>query len=175
MIEFSCSFCGKALQVSEQHVGKPARCPGCGQVVTVPEAAKPQPVEPIEERPKRETPTPYKAPPKRARKAEEEAGAPSVEDEYMPLPEDPPDEECRYFAILKMVCGIGGIVAALFCLAAGGMASGMRNGMGFGAILLGLIGAFFCAAFAAIGWVIFSYLAKVAVYLYSIDKRLKGK
>jgi DNA-directed RNA polymerase subunit RPC12/RpoP len=174
MIDFSCSFCGKALQVSDQHAGKPARCPGCGQIVTVPEPAKAQPAERIEEHPKAETAVPYKTPPKPAKKAEE-AAASAMGEEYMPSPDDPPDEECRHFVTLKMVCGIGGIIAALFCIAAGGWASGVRGGMGAGAILLGLVGAFFCVAFAAIGWVVFSYLAKIAVYLYSIDKRLKGK
>lgn len=35
-IETLCSGCGQRLSVSEQHAGKRARCPACGQIYTVP-------------------------------------------------------------------------------------------------------------------------------------------
>ena len=180
MIEFNCASCGKSLQVDDQYAGKQARCPGCNQVVRVPEVSVAEPAAPA--------PAPAPAPggaqgygmpyarqpmPKRKaeKKREDEPAAVGGED-YMPSPDDAPDEECRYFAILKTVCGIGGIIAALFCIVVGGIMSGIEE-IGFGAILLGLVAAFFCVVFGGAGWVIFSYLAKIAVYLYSIDKRLK--
>ncbi len=175
MIEFNCSFCGKSLQVADQYAGKQARCPGCNQVVRVPEVSVAEPAAPAA------APggaqgygTPYARQPMPKRKAgKEREGEPAaVGEDYMPSPDDAPDEECRYFAILKTVCGIGGIIAALFCIVAGGIVSGVEE-IGFGAILLGLVAAFFCVVFGGAGWVIFSYLAKIAVYLYSIDKRLK--
>jgi DNA-directed RNA polymerase subunit RPC12/RpoP len=172
MIEFACTHCGKALQVADQYAGKQARCPGCSQIVAVPEPAKAQPSERVEMRTKTESEPPYKTPPKPSRKEFEDEQV--IGDEVMPLPEDAPDEECRYFAKLKMLCGIGGIIAAIFCIAAGGMAAGIK-GAGIAPLFLGLVAAFFCVVFAALGWIMFSYLAKIAVYLYSIDKRLKGK
>ncbi len=38
-IEMSCTACGQALRVAEEHTGKLARCPKCGTVVAVPEAS----------------------------------------------------------------------------------------------------------------------------------------
>lgn len=35
-IESSCSGCGKQLAVADEHAGKQARCPACGQIYTVP-------------------------------------------------------------------------------------------------------------------------------------------
>jgi hypothetical protein len=178
MIEFTCSNCGKSLQVSDQYAGKQARCPGCAQVVTVPDASsKPRAPERAEEVPRAQsTSPPYRTPPKPEKKIEE-AGEPALGDEYMPSPEDPPDEECRHFSMLKMACGVGGIIAGIFCIVAGGIAwsTTAKGGIGAAAFVIGLIAAFFCAVFAGTGWVLFSYLAKIAVYLYSIDKRLKGK
>jgi hypothetical protein len=35
-IESSCSGCGKQLSVADEHAGRQARCPACGQIYTVP-------------------------------------------------------------------------------------------------------------------------------------------
>ncbi len=35
-IESTCSGCGKNLSVADEHAGKQARCPACGQIYTVP-------------------------------------------------------------------------------------------------------------------------------------------
>lgn len=35
-VESTCSGCGKKLAVGEEHAGKRARCPACGQIYTVP-------------------------------------------------------------------------------------------------------------------------------------------
>lgn len=37
MIEFSCSTCGKVLKTADDKAGVQAKCPGCGEVLTVPE------------------------------------------------------------------------------------------------------------------------------------------
>lgn len=39
-IESNCSGCGKTLSVAEEHAGKQARCPACGQIYTVPYPAQ---------------------------------------------------------------------------------------------------------------------------------------
>ncbi len=41
MIAFSCSHCGKNLQVKDAFAGKKARCPHCGQPVCIPTASAP--------------------------------------------------------------------------------------------------------------------------------------
>jgi phage FluMu protein Com len=174
MIEFTCSFCGKALQVADQYAGKQARCPGCSQVVTVPEIAKAQAAAKTEEAAKGKAEPPYKTPSKPAKKEEEPSESVLGGDAYMPSPEDEPDEECRHFATLKMVCGIGGIIAAILCVVAGGLIATSNKGA-TGALIFGVVAAFFCAVFAGAAWVMFPYLAKIAVYLFSIDKRMKGK
>ena len=40
-IEFSCPHCQKLLSTSEDKAGRSAKCPGCGERVTVPEASPP--------------------------------------------------------------------------------------------------------------------------------------
>jgi len=42
-IETTCAGCGQTLSVSEEHGGKRARCPSCGQIYTVPYSAAPTP------------------------------------------------------------------------------------------------------------------------------------
>lgn len=37
-ITFSCAHCGKSLTTSDDKAGRKAKCPGCGEVLTVPEA-----------------------------------------------------------------------------------------------------------------------------------------
>lgn len=37
-ITFSCRHCGKSLTTSDDKAGRKAKCPGCGEVLTVPEA-----------------------------------------------------------------------------------------------------------------------------------------
>ena len=39
MIEFSCSTCGKVLKTADDKAGVQAKCPGCGEVLTVPAAS----------------------------------------------------------------------------------------------------------------------------------------
>jgi DNA-directed RNA polymerase subunit M/transcription elongation factor TFIIS len=39
MIEFSCPTCGKVLKTADDKAGVQAKCPGCGEVVTVPHAS----------------------------------------------------------------------------------------------------------------------------------------
>jgi uncharacterized RDD family membrane protein YckC/DNA-directed RNA polymerase subunit RPC12/RpoP len=39
MIEFSCSTCGKVLKTADDKAGVQAKCPGCGEVLTVPDAS----------------------------------------------------------------------------------------------------------------------------------------
>jgi predicted RNA-binding Zn-ribbon protein involved in translation (DUF1610 family) len=39
MIEFQCQNCGKVLKTSDEKAGVQAKCPGCGEVVTVPMAS----------------------------------------------------------------------------------------------------------------------------------------
>ncbi|RLD02969.1 MAG: hypothetical protein DRI56_13265 [Chloroflexota bacterium] len=172
MIEFNCSFCGKALQVADGYAGKQARCPGCSQVIRVPDVGVAEPVAPPPGG------APYARRPVTGTKGgEAKEGKPSIlGEDYTPSPDDPPDEECRYFAILRMACGIGGIISAIFCVVAGGWASTSEGfGLGGAAVLMGLVAAFFCLVSGGAGWVLFSYLGKIAVYLYSIDKRLKQK
>jgi hypothetical protein len=41
MLAFPCSSCQKKLQVGDEHAGKKVKCPGCGQVLTVPVPAPP--------------------------------------------------------------------------------------------------------------------------------------
>lgn len=41
-IESICSGCGRSLSVGNEHVGKQARCPNCGQIYTVPHFVSPQ-------------------------------------------------------------------------------------------------------------------------------------
>jgi uncharacterized RDD family membrane protein YckC/predicted RNA-binding Zn-ribbon protein involved in translation (DUF1610 family) len=36
MIRFNCPSCNKALQCADQNIGSKAKCPGCGETVTVP-------------------------------------------------------------------------------------------------------------------------------------------
>lgn len=43
-IESICSGCGRGLSVGNEHVGKKARCPNCGQIYTVPHFVTPQAV-----------------------------------------------------------------------------------------------------------------------------------
>lgn len=38
-IETICSGCGKTLAVPDEHAGKKARCPACGQIYTIPHAS----------------------------------------------------------------------------------------------------------------------------------------
>lgn len=38
-IEMSCTGCSQLLRVSDEHAGKKARCPSCGTIVEVPQAA----------------------------------------------------------------------------------------------------------------------------------------
>ena len=40
-IETPCSGCGQKLAVAEEHAGKQARCPSCGEIYTVPHAQLP--------------------------------------------------------------------------------------------------------------------------------------
>ena len=40
-VEISCNGCGSTLSVSEEHRGKKARCPKCGQIQVVPLATEP--------------------------------------------------------------------------------------------------------------------------------------
>jgi hypothetical protein len=42
MLNFNCPFCGKRLHVKEEFAGKRARCPGCQQIITVPQIAQPE-------------------------------------------------------------------------------------------------------------------------------------
>lgn len=37
-ITFSCNHCGKSLSTSDDKAGRKAKCPGCGEVLTVPES-----------------------------------------------------------------------------------------------------------------------------------------
>jgi serine/threonine protein kinase len=41
MLAFPCPSCQKKLQVADEHAGKKVKCPGCGQVLTVPVPAPP--------------------------------------------------------------------------------------------------------------------------------------
>src|SRR5262245_17802506 len=47
MIQFWCP-CGRQLQASEEHIGRQAKCPACGEVQTVPDRSQggPRPVPP---------------------------------------------------------------------------------------------------------------------------------
>lgn len=40
IIEFSCA-CGQSMQAQTEYAGRPTKCPGCGQIVTIPQASTP--------------------------------------------------------------------------------------------------------------------------------------
>ena len=42
-IKFSCDKCGSVLRVAEQHIGKQAKCPKCGDKCTVPAESQAEP------------------------------------------------------------------------------------------------------------------------------------
>lgn len=54
-IEFHCSKCGKFLSTDESKAGRQAKCPGCGELVTVPDAS---PAETVEDAPVAKSPRP---------------------------------------------------------------------------------------------------------------------
>lgn len=54
-IEFHCSKCGKFLSTDESKAGRQAKCPGCGELVTVPDAS---PAETVEDAPIAKSPRP---------------------------------------------------------------------------------------------------------------------
>lgn len=43
-ITFACGNCGRTLTTSEDRAGQQAKCPGCGEVVTVPQPTAPEPL-----------------------------------------------------------------------------------------------------------------------------------
>jgi hypothetical protein len=53
MIDFTCTHCDKAIRVADEHAGKRVRCPGCQEVVRVPDAFTAEPAEPTPRRPRR--------------------------------------------------------------------------------------------------------------------------
>lgn len=105
MIEFDCA-CGTTLRVRDEHAGKKARCPGCGQVVSVPsgDAFSAKPARPRDDdepaRRPRDQESWHEDRPRRRRARAEEEPAPPL----------------SHMALWAMILGIAACVVAVVLL-----------------------------------------------------------